>query len=203
MKFSALIIWTDIPDVTSDRFVKITLDKGDIHFYCDNDNTWGQMLQGFNSNSFVISKDSIQKFKITLKPDTPDNFEYSGWNQPDYTTINIYHNDPNNVVPYFTTTLGVDKQYWALALQKHMNENSSIFVLVGQPENLIIDYTQLKDFQQFDKTRFDELISAMEQTIKGDGHLIIELRYSSYAPDIVATINSERGLRECRQYLNF
>ena len=203
MKFSALLISTDIPDITSDHFVKITLDRGSINFYWDNDNTMGQMLEGFNSNTFDINSNDIQKIQIILKPDTPDNFEYSSWNQPDYSTINIFHNDPNNVVPYFTTTIGVDKQYWAHALQKHMKENSSVFVLIGQSEDLIIDFTQLKDFQQFDRLRFNQLVAVMEKTLKGGGHLIIEQRYANAPPDIVTTIKSERGFKYWRQSLNF
>ena len=84
-----------------------------------------------------------------------------------------------------------------------MKENSSVFFIVGEPANMVVDYTELKDAKQFDTSKFEQLIFEMEQTLKGGGQLTIEQRYSNSAPDIVAIVKSMRGLQEWRQYLNF
>lgn len=75
MNFSALLISTDIPDIPSDQFVKISFTNGNINFYWDNNNAMAELMSGFNSNSFDLKKEDIQRIQITLKPDTPDNFE--------------------------------------------------------------------------------------------------------------------------------
>lgn len=152
--FSFLLLYTDIPRITSDRGVDVKLSNGDIEVSWDNSNTLGEIMSGFKSNSFTIKNNEIQKIQVLLKPDTSDDINYVGWNPPEYSTITIYHSDQHNVVPYFSTTFGTEKQYWALAFKKHFEAISSIFVLTEKEKDLVIDYTQLKELKELNQSRF-------------------------------------------------
>jgi len=80
---------------------------------------------------FRITKDSIIGGVFRLKPDVPGDFEYSPWNQPEVSELEIQHSDPCGVVPYFTAVFSSPKSYWVKILNKLLREKLNVNLKEG------------------------------------------------------------------------
>jgi len=111
--------WAECPDVpTAGRIIAtVTIDHDEVRIEAERTGTFRDCWF-----DVIIHKADVQAVAIALRPDVPDDFEYSPWNQPEYSTATISHNDPDGVVPAFHTVLSSDKSYWIKALAKLMKE---------------------------------------------------------------------------------
>ena len=80
------------------------------------------------SFSFDVPVSQIVRVIARYKPDVPDDFEYSHWNQPECSELILVHKAPYGVVPEFWTTFSSTKSYWIKAARKLLVEKWGIEV---------------------------------------------------------------------------
>jgi hypothetical protein len=78
--------------------------------------------------SFDVPVSQIVRVMARYKPDVPDDFEYSRWNQPECSELILFHKDPYGVVPEFRTLFSSTKSYWIKAARKFLIEKLGIEV---------------------------------------------------------------------------